>query len=100
MASSEQQVETYQAPTGILTGPIEDNGSKLTQPAVVLMNLTWIIRKFICRRNLVLTFLEECHSVPRRSLNIFAKLSVPSYRFQWTFRLLKGAYTGKARKGR
>jgi len=29
----------YQAPTGILTGPLDDIRSKLTQPAVVLMNL-------------------------------------------------------------
>lgn len=31
--------ETYQAPTGILIGPLDDSRSKLIQPAVVLMNL-------------------------------------------------------------
>jgi hypothetical protein len=30
---------THHAPTGILTGPLEESKSKLTQPAVVLMNL-------------------------------------------------------------
>lgn len=30
---------TYQAPTGILTGPLEDNKSRFTQPATVLMKL-------------------------------------------------------------
>ena len=29
----------YQAPTGILTGPLEDINSKLIHPAVVLMKL-------------------------------------------------------------
>jgi hypothetical protein len=30
---------TYQAPTGILTGPLEDSNNKLIHPAVVLMKL-------------------------------------------------------------
>lgn len=30
---------SYQAPTGILTGPAEERSSKLIQPAVVLMKL-------------------------------------------------------------
>jgi hypothetical protein len=29
----------YQAPTGILTGPLEDSNNKLIHPAVVLMKL-------------------------------------------------------------
>jgi hypothetical protein len=29
----------HQAPTGILTGPLEDSNSKLIHPAVVLMKL-------------------------------------------------------------
>ena len=32
-------LQTYQAPTGILTGPDDDKRSKLIQPAVVLMKL-------------------------------------------------------------
>ena len=32
-------VFAHQAPTGILIGPLEDNRSKLTHPAVVLMKL-------------------------------------------------------------
>lgn len=37
--------DTYQAPTGILIGPLDDNSSRFTQPAVVLMKLsTWCER--------------------------------------------------------
>jgi hypothetical protein len=37
---SQRMKYTYQAPTGIFTGPLDDIKSKLIQPAVVFMNLS------------------------------------------------------------
>jgi len=59
--------KVYHAPTGILTGPLDDNRRRLIQPAVVLINLdrggrlAGVTPQVACMR---LTFLEEYRSEP------------------------------------
>ena len=54
-----QDTCTHQAPTGILTGPLEDISKRLIHPAVVLMNLEVTFRTLPARSSSDLRFLKD-----------------------------------------
>ena len=64
MGIIENRKKNYHAPTGILTGPLDDNRRRLIDPAVILIKLESELGQTLTPLKKQLTFLGEYHFGP------------------------------------